>query len=41
MKRENNKKFNYLEYLNDNNIDKVLLIGNKDYFAMSEFNLEV
>lgn len=39
--RENNKKFNYLEYLNDNNIDKVLLIGNKDYFAMSEFNLEV
>ena len=39
--RENNKKFNYLEYLNDNNIDKVLLIGNKDYFAMGEFNLEV
>ena len=39
--RENNKKFNYLEYLNDNNIDKVLLIGNKDYFTMSEFNLEV
>ena len=39
--RENNKKFNYLEYLNDNNIDKVLLIGNKDYFAMSEFDLEV
>lgn len=39
--RENNKKFNYLEYLNNNNIDKVLLIGNKDYFAMSEFNLEV
>ena len=27
--------------INDNNIDKVLLIGNKDYFAMSEFDLEV
>lgn len=38
--RENNKKFNYLEYLNTNKIDKVLLIGNKDYFVMSEFNLE-
>ena len=39
--RENGKKFNYLEYLKENNIDKVLLIGNRDYFIMEEFNLEV
>lgn len=39
--RENNKKFNYMDYLNTNKIVKVLLIGNKDYFTMSEFNLEV
>ena len=39
--RENNQEFNYKEYLKKNNIDKVLLIGNKDYFAISTFNLEV
>lgn len=40
-KRENNKDFNYIEYLKENNIDKVLLIGNMDYFIKEEFNLEV
>lgn len=39
--RENEKKFNYLEYIKENNIDKVLLIGNRDFFTMKEFNLEV
>ena len=39
--RENGKKFNYKEYLEKNDIDKVLLIGNIDYFKMKEFNLEV
>ena len=39
--RENNTKFNYLKYINDNNIDIVLLIGNVDFFNMEEFNLEV
>lgn len=39
--RSNNKKFNYISYINDNKIDKVLLIGNIDYFRMEEFNLEV
>ena len=39
--RETGKKFNYSKYISDNNIDKVLLIGNIDYFKMEEFNLEV
>lgn len=39
--RENGKKFNYSNYLEKNHIDKVLLIGNRDYFSMEEFNLEV
>ena len=39
--RENNKKFNYLEYIKENKIDKVLLIGNSDYFALNDFNMEV
>lgn len=39
--RENNKKFNYIEYLKENDINKVLLIGNMDYFSLEEFNLEV
>jgi len=38
---ENNKKFNYLEYIKENSIDKVLLIGNRDYFKSSDFNMEV
>ncbi len=39
--KENNKKFNYLEYIKENNIDKVLLIGNIDYFLKEEFMVEV
>lgn len=39
--REVGKKFNYTDYLKNNNIQKVLLIGNIDYFVMEEFNLEV
>lgn len=35
------KKFEYTKYLEENNIEKVLLIGNIDYFKMQEFNLEV
>ncbi len=33
-------KFQFSEYVKDNQIDKVLLIGNIDYFIMSEFMLE-
>lgn len=33
-------KFQFSEYVKDNQIDKVLLIGNIDYFTMSEFMLE-
>lgn len=32
--------FNYSEYVKANEIDKVLLIGNVDYFIMEEFMLE-
>lgn len=33
-------KFQFSQYVKDNNIDKVLLIGNIDYFTMDEFMLE-
>lgn len=33
-------KFQFSEYVKDSQIDKVLLIGNIDYFTMSEFMLE-
>lgn len=33
-------KFQFSKYVKDNQIDKVLLIGNIDYFTMSEFMLE-
>lgn len=39
--RQKDKEFNYLEYIRQNNIDKVLLIGNRDYFRSLEFNMEV
>ncbi len=39
--RETGNKFEYTKYLKENNINKVLLIGNIDYFKMKEFNLEV
>lgn len=37
---ENGKKFSFKEYVENNGIDKVVLIGNIDYYIMSEFNLE-
>lgn len=40
-KDENGKDFNYTDYLKEKDIDKVLLIGSREYFIMSEFNLEV
>lgn len=33
-------KFQFSQYVKDNNVDKVLLIGNIDYFTMDEFMLE-
>ncbi len=33
-------KFQFSQYVKDNNIDKVMLIGNIDYFTMDEFMLE-
>lgn len=39
--KENGKTFNYKNYIEKNNIDKILLIGNIDFFRMDEFNLEV
>ena len=39
--RENDKNFNYFQYIDDNKIDRVLLIGNRDYYKAKEFNLEV
>lgn len=39
--RENGNKFNYNDYIENNNIDKVLIVGNVHYFGMNEFNLEV
>lgn len=33
------KEFSLSEYLENNNIDKVLLMGNVDYFTMSDFNI--
>lgn len=35
------KKFNYKEYIKENDIDKILLIGSIGYFRDSTFNLEV
>ena len=37
---ENNKRFKYSKYVTENKIDKVLLIGNRDYYKAQEFNLE-
>lgn len=34
------KPFDYKKYIDDNDIDKILLIGNIDFYRMSEFNLE-
>ena len=39
--KDNGKKFDYSEYIEKNNIDKVLLIGNRDYFRGYTFNVEV
>lgn len=39
--RENNKKFNYNNYIKENDIDKVLLIGNRDFYLSNNFDLEV
>ncbi len=33
------KDFSLSQYLENNNIDKVLLMGNVDYFTMSDFNI--
>ncbi|MGN1336992.1 MAG: hypothetical protein ACI4WW_00755 [Candidatus Coprovivens sp.] len=35
------KKFNYTKYIKEHNIEKVILIGNIDYFTSETFNLEV
>lgn len=37
---ENGRKFSFKEYVENNEIDRVVLIGNIDYYIMSEFNLE-
>ena len=39
--RKTGKKFEYTKYLKENNIDKVLLIGNFGFFKANEFNMEV
>ena len=39
--RENNQKFDYYSYIEKNNIDEILFIGNMDFYKMEEFNLEV
>lgn len=38
--RENNKKFNYKKYIQENNIDKLLYICNVDFLLEDEFILE-
>lgn len=40
-KRENGKIFDYFDYIEKNKIDKILMIGNRDFFRLEEFNLEV
>ena len=35
-----NVTVSFSDYVKENNIDKVLLIGNIDYFTMDEFELE-
>lgn len=37
--KETGKKFNYGEYLENNDIDEVLFIGNINYWASDEFNV--
>ena len=39
--RENDKKFDLLNYIDVNDIDKILLIGNRDYFLLKTFDMEV
>ena len=39
--RENGKNFNYSKYVKDKKIDKVIFVGNIDFFVMEEFNVEV
>lgn len=39
--RENGKKFNYKQYIQDNDIDKIIFIGNIDFFVSDVFNVEV
>ena len=36
---QNNQKFDYKKYVEENDIDKILLIGNIDFFVESTFNL--
>lgn len=39
--RQFGKKFNYLEYIKKNNINKTLLIGNIDFYRSQDFDMEV
>ena len=38
--RENGKPFNLDAFVTEHSIDRILLIGNIDYYVMEEFNLK-